>query len=57
VERFGANRQAIDRQIDAVDAVEEEARKLYLVQDMDGAEKTSRTALQRLGEAEVGPYA
>jgi len=52
VERFGANRRAIDREVEAVDAIESKARDLYLEQDLDGAEELAEQAKAKLHEAE-----
>ena len=48
VERFGANRQIIDRAIEAVDAIEIQARKNYLMQEIEGAGNTLERALDEL---------
>ncbi len=53
VEKFGANRQPIDRALAKVDLVEAEARDLYLSQDMSAAEETMKRAFSELGEVSV----
>jgi len=48
VEKFGANRQSIDKQVAKVDGIELQARELYLEQDIEGASETLEEALHGL---------
>lgn len=48
IERFGANRQSIDREVAEVDGIELRARELYLEQDIEGASETLDEALHGL---------
>lgn len=53
VERFGASREAIDREMDEVKVMEGEARELYLMQEIDAADEALDAVLDQLDAVSV----